>query len=102
MAIETAANLLKNNIDEGRVDPNGIVLMTSAVYRDEAGPEYRLAREKALFLRKFAHDIIKEKVPDLVPHLQILTGFADLDNRKFEVIERLDAVLAVKKKTKAA
>ncbi len=100
--IETAAKLLLSNIDEGRIDPNGVVLMTSAVYRDEAGPEYQLAREKALFLRKFTHDIIKERVPNLVPHLQILTGFSDLDTRKFEVIERLDAVPSVKKKDKAA
>ncbi|MBL0011389.1 MAG: hypothetical protein IPP22_11175 [Nitrosomonas sp.] len=97
VAIETAARLLKGNIDDGRVDPNGIVLLTSAAYRDEAGPEYHLAKEKALFLSKFAHDIIKEKVPDLVPHLQILTGFTDMDTRKFEVIERIDAAVPVKK-----
>ncbi len=83
--------------EKGRVDPNGIVLLTSAAYRDEAGPEYHLAKEKALFLSKFAHDIIKEKVPDLVPHLQILTGFTDMDTRKFEVIERIDAAVPVKK-----
>jgi len=101
-AIATAATLLLSNIDEGRVDPNGVVLMTSAVYRDEAGPEYHLAKEKALFLRKFAYDIINERVPDLIPHLQILTGFTDLDTRKFEVLERLEAVPSVKKKSKAA
>jgi hypothetical protein len=91
VAIETAAKLLKGNIDEGRVDPNGIVLMTSAAFRDEGGPEYHLAKEKAMFLSKFSFEIIKEKVPDLVPHLQILTGATDLDTRKFEVIERLDS-----------
>lgn len=90
IAIETAAKLIKDNIDSERVDPNGIVLLTSAVYRDEAGPEYHLAREKALFLSKFSQKIINDKVPDLVPYLQILTGFTDLDTRKFEVIERLD------------
>ena len=98
VAIETAAKLLKGNIDDGRVDPNGIVLLTSAAFRDEAGPEYHLAREKALFLSGFAQNIIKDKVPDLLPHLQILTGFTDMDTRKFEVIERLDAAPAKKKK----
>lgn len=90
VAIETAAKLLKGNIDEGRVDPSGIVLLTSAAYRDVAGSEYLLAKEKAVFLSRFALDIIKEKVPDLVPHLQILTGATDMNTRKFEVIERLD------------
>lgn len=98
VAIETAAKLLKGNIDEGRVDPNGIVLLTSAAFRDEAGPEYHLAKEKALFLSDFAQNIIRDKVPDLVPHLQILTGFTDMDTRKFEVIERLEAAPAKKKK----
>ena len=91
VTIETAAKLLKGNIDEGRVDPKGVVLLTSAVYRDEAGPEYLLAKEKGLFLSNFGLNIIKEKVPDLYPHLQILTGCTDMDTRKFEVIERVEA-----------
>lgn len=89
VAIETAGRLLKNNIDEGRIDADGVVLLTSAVYRDEAGPEYHLSREKALFLSKFALNIIKDKVPDLANHLQILTGRTNLNTRKFEVIERV-------------
>jgi hypothetical protein len=90
-AIGTAATLLKGNIDEGRVKPeNGIVLMTSSSYRDSAGPEKALAREKAKFLSRFALDVVKEKVPGLVPHLQILTGCVDLNTRKFEVLERED------------
>ncbi len=99
VAIETAAKLLKGNIDEGRIDPNGVVLLTNTAFRDEAGPEYHLAREKALFLSKFAQDIIKEKVPDLLPHLQVLTGFTDMDTRKFETIERCDSVPVSKKKS---
>ncbi|MDH5480467.1 MAG: carboxysome shell carbonic anhydrase, partial [Nitrosomonas sp.] len=95
VAIGTAATLLKGNIDEGRVDPtNGIVLLTSAAYRDAGGAEYQLSREKAVFLSKFSLDIIKDRVPDLVPHLQILTGITDLNTRKFEVIERRDQVAA--------
>lgn len=90
-AIATAAVLLKGNIDDGRVTPSGIVLMTSAAYR-QIGPEYELAKEKARFLSKFALDVIKAKVPDLVPHLNILTGCTDLNTRKFEVLERLDKV----------
>ncbi|WP_176776362.1 MULTISPECIES: carboxysome shell carbonic anhydrase domain-containg protein [Nitrosomonas] len=89
VAIETAAKLLKNNIDEGRIDADGVVLLTSGVYRDEAGPEYLLAKEKAMFLSKFALNIIKEKVPDLAPHLQILTACNNLHTRKLEVIERV-------------
>ncbi len=88
-AIETAAKLLKGNIDEGRVDStNGIVLLTSAAYRDTGGPEHNLAKEKAYFLSQFAQKIIQKDVPDLLPYLQILTGCTDLNTRKFEVLER--------------
>ena len=66
--------------------------MTAAAYRDVTGPEYHLAREKALFLTKFALDIIKNRTPDLAPHLQILTGVTDLNTRKFEVMERHDKI----------
>ncbi len=90
-AIGTAAVLLKANIDDARVDSSGVVLMTSAAHRD-VGPEYELAKEKAKFLSKFALDVIKDKVPDLIPHLNILTGCTDLNTRKFEVLERLDKV----------
>ncbi len=89
-AIETAARLLSGNIDEGRVDKDRIVLLTSAAYRDVAGSEHKMAIEKAKYLSKFSLDIIKDKVPDLVPHLQILTGCVDLNTRKFELIERTE------------
>lgn len=90
VAVETAAKLLSGNVDDGRVNSSGLVLLTSAAYRDSAGPEHALAIEKAKFLSKFSFDIIKEKVPDLVPNLQILTGCVDLNTRKFEIVERKD------------
>ena len=102
VAIETAAILLKDNVDAGRVNPNGIVLMTSADYRDTTGAEHLLAKEKALFLSKCALDIVKAKVPDLMPHLNILTGCTDLNTRKFEVLERLDKVFLARLLTRPA
>lgn len=66
------------------------------------GPEHHLAKEKALFLRGFALDIIRSRVPNLVPHLQILTGMTDFNTRKFEVIERQDKVTTTDAGAKAA
>ncbi|MDH5552148.1 MAG: carboxysome shell carbonic anhydrase [Nitrosomonas sp.] len=91
-AIETAAKLLEGNIEMARIDPNGIVLLTSSAFRDSAGPEHNLAKEKAVFLRKFSLDIIKQRAPKLVPYLQILTGCTNMNTRKFEVIERYNKV----------
>lgn len=91
VAIETAATLLLNNIENGRGNQSGAVLMTSAAYRS-IGAEHELAKEKATYLSKFATNVIKNKVPGLVPHLQILTGCTDLNTRKIEVLERLDSI----------
>lgn len=91
-AIETAAKLLEGNIEKTRIDPNGIVLLTSSAFRDSAGPEHNLAKEKAIFLRKFSLDIIKQCAPKLIPYLQILTGCTNMNTRKFEVIERYNKV----------
>ena len=88
VAIKTAATLLKSNIDEGRIDPSGVVLSSSAVYRDAVGPEYQLAKEKTLFLNRFALSVIKEHVPDLALRLQVLSGITNLNTLKYEVIER--------------
>lgn len=90
-AIGTAAKLLEANIADGRIDPkNGIILMTASAYRDTAGPEHHLVREKALYLSAFALDVVKREAPSLCPYLQILTGITDLNTREFSVIERVD------------
>jgi hypothetical protein len=85
-AIATAATLLHSNMQEGRISSEGLVLLSSAPYRDEAGPEQRLAQQKAKFLERFALDVIKTRVPDLAPHLNILTGIVNMQTRKLTVL----------------
>lgn len=89
-AIETAARLLKSNIDDGRIqirEGNGLVLLTSAPYREGSGPEKNLAREKARYLGEFAWRVIKDHVPELVPHLTRLSGTVYLETREFTPLE---------------
>ncbi|HLD19635.1 MAG TPA: hypothetical protein VJB93_00065 [Patescibacteria group bacterium] len=87
--IETAALLLKSNIEDGRISKeDGIVLMTSAPYRDPAGPERLLAEEKARFLHNFSLDVITNRVPEIVPYLQFLTTTIDMHTRRVNVLER--------------
>ena len=90
-AIGTAAKLLEANIADGRIDPKtGIVLLTSSAYRDTAGPEHHLVKEKTLYLRDFALNVVKSEAPSLLPYLQILTGTTNLNTRELNVIERRD------------
>ncbi len=85
--IGKAAGILLENIKKGQiVKEEGVVLMASAVYRDEVGIERQLATEKALSLAKFGVDIITAQVPDLVPYLSVLVGTVDLNTRAFKRI----------------
>ncbi len=85
--ISKAAGILLENIKKGQTpEKEGVVLMSSAVYRDEVGIEHQLAIEKAISLAKFGVEIIKEQVPDLVQYLSVLVGTVDLNTRAFKRI----------------
>ncbi len=82
-AIETAGGLLLGNIESGRNIHKGAVLVTAALYRNEVGPEPLLAMEKARSLRDFALEILEEKIPNLLPRLEIMAGTVDINTRHF-------------------
>lgn len=86
--IAVGAGLLLDNINSGRIDPkNGVVLMTSAIYRDPIGSNRNLAEEKTKFLHDFAVEVITAEVPDLLPHLEHLTTTVDMNTRVLDVLE---------------
>jgi hypothetical protein len=86
--IETAARLLLDNVQSGRVKAeDGIVILTSALYRKATGPDREFAVQKAKFLSDFAQHILeKPDFSELTPHLQILSGVVNMNTRKFEQI----------------
>lgn len=82
--IITAAHLLMDNLTKGRIPKNnGIVLMSSAAYRDEAGPERFRAIEKAQSLAHFSLETIRMHIPQLLPHIRPLIGIVNLNTRLF-------------------
>ncbi|MEK7631526.1 MAG: hypothetical protein AAB445_01490 [Patescibacteria group bacterium] len=82
--LATAAKILLDNLTAGRIPKNeGVALLTSGAYRDEAGPEKYLAMEKAKSLSDFAQETIRVEVPDLMPHLHVLAGVVNLNTRFF-------------------
>ncbi len=89
--VATAARLIKGNIDEGRISKDaGVVLLSSAPYRDPAGPERMLAREKALFLDEFVLNVIQDRVPDLIAYLRRLVVTVDHNTRAVDVLARYE------------
>ena len=88
-AIVTAGKIIASNIREGRIDASSeVVLMASAPYRDQAGPERRLAKKKALFLKDFSLNAIREGVPEIVPHLHYLAVTVNMHTRLMHIMDR--------------
>lgn len=86
--IAKAAGILLDNLQKGRIPKQeGVVLLSSAVYRDEAGVEPGLSREKAISLAKFSFETIQNHVPELIPHLSMLVGTVDMNTREFYEIK---------------
>jgi hypothetical protein len=86
-AIVTAGKIVWSNINEGRVDPSeGVVLMASAAFRDQAGPEPLLAEKKARFLLGFALDALTASVPQIMPHLKHLAVRLNMHTRLMDVL----------------
>jgi len=82
--ISTTAAILLDNLKNGRIPKEeGVVVVTSAVYRSQ-GPEKLLAKEKARSLATFALDAIEKDVPELMPYLKSVVGTVDMSTRAFE------------------
>ncbi len=81
------AGILLDNIKQGRVEAgDGVLLMTSAVYRDEVGLDAKLAVEKAISLANFSLETIREQVPELLPYISVLVGTTNMNTREFNRI----------------
>lgn len=89
--IGTAGKVVLSNLEAGRI-PNkeGVVLLTSAIYRDEVGPDRLRAQDKARTLAKLSLDALSKTVPDLIPHLKVLAGTVNMSTRLFTPINLED------------
>ncbi len=85
--IKTAVSLVKHNKEEGLLDGNKIVLLTSGIYRETEGEEPRLAELKSRYLKDVAMSVIQKDFKELLPDLEVLMTTVDLNTRKINVIE---------------
>ena len=86
--IAVAGKIILDNIKSGRIPKkDGFALITSAVYRDEAGPERQRAEKKAQSLMRFAVETLKKEVPELMPYMQTGAGVLNEHTRFFTKVE---------------
>lgn len=87
--VARAGGIILGNLKEERIPADqGILLLLGAFYREEEGASgWRLKEEKVRYLRKTAEEALREGVPELVPHLSILSGVTHADTREFRLVE---------------
>jgi hypothetical protein len=86
--VATAARIVLDNLQAGRIPAeDGVVLMTSASYRDEAGPARKMAEEKARSLANFSYDTIIAAVPEIKPYLHQLVGTVNEHTKLFTPVK---------------
>lgn len=89
-AIETAALILLDNLKSKRIsEEDGVVLITSSLYGNEASLEYKQAVAKTCAFAKFALKVINEKVPELIKYMdsELLVGVVNRNTWKFSRID---------------
>lgn len=80
--------IVLGNLNEGRIPrESGAVLLTSAIYRKEAGPDRLRAMAKARVLARIGLKAIERDAPELMPHLKVLVGTVNMESRLFTPIE---------------
>lgn len=82
--IEKGARIILNNLKTVKgLKKDGAVLLFSVFHREPVGPEKTFAIEKADSLAFLAIKTIKERVPELLPHLDLMIGTTDNNTLKF-------------------
>lgn len=85
--VATAAQIIASNMRDGRIPGESAVLLTSAIYRDPAGSERLLAREKTLFLRNMALEVIGAQHPDLARILAPMPVVVNMETREMTLVD---------------
>lgn len=85
--IAKAASIIQHSMDAGRISNQSFVLMSCALYREPCGIEPNLAKEKSLYLRDFAQEIVQRSFPVLAERMQTMAVIVDMTTRAMDEIE---------------
>jgi hypothetical protein len=81
--IETAAGIIAQNMQAGRIPDDGFLLLASVPY-EELGVDRARAELKAEFLSNFAAQVIRNKQPALAAKMHVKTAVLDWRSRRLE------------------
>jgi hypothetical protein len=81
--IGTAAGIIAQNMQAGRIPDDGFLLLASVPY-EEIGVDRARAELKAEFLSNFAAQVIRDKQPELAAKMHVKTAVLDWRSRRLE------------------
>lgn len=81
--IRTAATIIRNNMDSGRIPDDGFLLLSSSPYL-EPGTQKSRASLKSRFLMEFAADVIHEAYPELGAKMMARSAVLNWHERRLE------------------
>ena len=88
--IRTAAQIIQNNMDAGRIPDDGFLLLASVPY-ETMGVERARAELKSRFLEQFAADVIRQAYPRLAERMHRQAAVLDWHARRLERLDPLPA-----------
>lgn len=83
-AVAVAAGIILSNLKAGRIKEEDIVLLASSPYRGALDKPFKQAKSE--FLHRYAMEVIRQHVPDILPYLQHMTAVVNIHTREMEVL----------------
>lgn len=87
-AITTAAKLLRDNVEAGRINLKNGLLLVSCWPCGHCKKQQHLAKKRVLYHQELTHKITTKKFPEIADHLEELALVTTFDTREPMVINR--------------
>ncbi len=88
-AVATAAKIVLDNIRGETAHSNQALLLISALCRESQGSiAWNCSSETVAYQRRYALESIRRHVPELEPHLSVLSGVVDAETRLLHVADQ--------------
>lgn len=87
--VRVAGTIVQGNLTAGRIPKeSGVLLLISALHRTEEGAfGAALKKEKVRYMLEESMKALREGVPELIPHIKVISGVVDANTRKLELLE---------------
>ncbi|HMN19053.1 MAG TPA: carboxysome shell carbonic anhydrase [Candidatus Moranbacteria bacterium] len=83
--IKTAASIIKGNLEAGRIERNGFVILSSAICADAY--ERLRAIERSRYMSSLTKEIVEKNYPEIVEKMHIMSVIIDQNTMKMEVVD---------------